>query len=711
MSAFDRLAPALSYQIVNQLGFRDLRPVQLESIDAVLDGKNCVVLAPTAGGKTEAAFFPVLSRMESEVLRPVSVLYLSPIRALLNNQEERVQRYAGLIARRAFKWHGDTSDSARKKFLRDPADIVLTTPESLEAMLMSKRVPAAQLFRGLQTVIIDEVHAFADDDRGAHLSALMERLTRCAGRDVQRIGLSATVGNPEEILRWLAGSSQRPGVVVNPGGARKQPDIALDYVGSPENAAKVIAALHPGKKRLIFVESRRLAEQLGKLVADEGVLTFVAHGSLAATERRDAEKAFQEGSNCAIVATSALELGIDVGDLDHVLQIDSPSSVASFLQRMGRTGRRAHTVPNCTFLATREDRLVQAAALIELYRSGYVESVAPGYAAQHILAHQVMSIAVASGGIPRGEIWPLLERASAFREVSAASREVMVDHMLQAGILADHSGRLWLGPEGEKRYGRANFRELYAVFDSPRMISIRFHTQEIGTVEARFLRALTADAETGPATFTLGGKAWQVVHLEWERGICAVRPAPEGRAARWMGGARWLSREMAQAVRRVYTNDTEDPAWSKRARTVLGTARAEHEFLQTSGTSLVPRKDTVEWWTCAGGAANVLLALTLEEQLGGRVTADNFKLTFRGDAGASDIRVREAMIALRDGGRPSAEDAARHFKPGPSARLSKFAPCLPEGVQQELGASEAFDVVGARAALGEECVVASSFSR
>ena len=143
--------------------------------------------------------------MDREDWKPVSTLYLSPIRALLNNQEIRIERYAGLIGRRVMKWHGDVEGGPRKRFLADPADILLTTPESLEAMMMSARVPTRELFSGLQVVVIDEVHAFAADDRGAHLSSVLERLASFAGRDVQRIGLSATVGNPDEILRWLGG--------------------------------------------------------------------------------------------------------------------------------------------------------------------------------------------------------------------------------------------------------------------------------------------------------------------------------------------------------------------------------------------------------------------------------------------------------------------------------------------------------------------------
>ena len=351
MDAFDRLSPALQYQIANTLKWPGLRPVQELSTHAILDGHNCVVLAPTAGGKTEASFFPILSRMDAEDWRPVSVLYLSPIRALLNNQVARVSCYAEMLGRRAFKWHGDTPQTQRKRFLRDPADVLLTTPESLEAMLMSAHVPARALFTGLQAVIIDEVHAFANDDRGAHLSAVLQRLSRFCARDLQRIGLSATVGNPEEILTWLNGDSQRTCSVVKPPLPPSSPDVRLDFVQSVENAAHVITRLYKGEKRLVFADSRRDVEQIGSYLVDHGVRAFVAHGSLSAAQRRESEQAFEQGSDCVIVATSALELGIDVGDLDRVLQIDSPPSVASFLQRMGRTGRRTGTTSNCLFLA------------------------------------------------------------------------------------------------------------------------------------------------------------------------------------------------------------------------------------------------------------------------------------------------------------------------------------------------------------------------
>ena len=701
-TAFDRLSGALQYQIVNTLGWRTLRDVQLRSIDALIDGNNAVILAPTAGGKTEASFFPMLSRMDSEHWRPVSLLYLSPIRALLNNQQTRVEKLAGLIGRRAFKWHGDTGQGARKRFIAEPADILLITPESLEAMLMSQRIPARELFAGLQAVIIDEVHAFADDDRGAHLAAILERLTRFCERDVQRVGLSATVGNPEEILRWIQGSSKREGVVVNPGGAKRTPELRLDHVGSLTNAATMIEKLHPGQKRLVFVDSRSKAEQLGHELTQRKVLTYVMHGSLSASQRRDAEHAFVQGSDCVIVATSAMELGIDIGDLDRVLQIDSPASVASFLQRMGRTGRR-EAAPNCTFLTIKDSSALHAAALLRLYRRSYVEAVRPSRRAFHILAHQLMAIAVQLGGVSRLDWYSWIDGATSFADIESTEREVLVDNMLAHEILADQAGKLWLGPKGERKYGTANFRELYAVFDVPRLINVRSGAEEIGTVDATFLANMLESKRDGKSegAFTLGGKAWEIISVEWERGLCSVRPAAEGKAPRWSGGGSFLSYELCQAMREVLVDDEVDPAWSKRMSDVIEAQRAEFAFLRDGEAApLMRNAGDFEWFTYAGGAANLLLARVLEGELGERVTSDNIKLKFRDGAASSRAAIDSAVRKLRDEGRPSDEEAMAHADAAVRMRFSKFDPCLTE--QQLLGLlrERLVDAEGARRVVG-----------
>jgi ATP-dependent Lhr-like helicase len=235
LTAAEQLHPALLHHVVNTRGWLDLRPLQEQAVDPVMRGTDALLLAPTAGGKTEAAVFPLLSAMALEGWTGLSVLYVCPLRALLNNLEPRLESYAGWLGRRVARWHGDVTDSRRAAILRDPPDLLLTTPESLEAMLIGSRVSQQTFFADLRAVVVDEVHAFAGDDRGWHLLAVLERLAAVAGRPLQRIGLSATVGNPGELLRWLQGSAagSGPAVVVAPA-ADGSPtvDAGLDYVGS-----------------------------------------------------------------------------------------------------------------------------------------------------------------------------------------------------------------------------------------------------------------------------------------------------------------------------------------------------------------------------------------------------------------------------------------------------------------------------------------------
>jgi len=208
VSAFARFPPRLQEAIVARLGWTSLRPVQELAGEAILDGKNAVILAPTAGGKTEASMFPALAGLVEREPAGVGVIYIAPIKALLNNQDERLETYAEMVGLRRFVWHGDISDSDKRKFVKEPSEILMTTPESLEVMLVSPRSKAARLFADLRLVVIDEVHALAGTDRGAHLMSVIERLVPLSRNDVQRVGLSATVGNPEQILDWLKGSRQ-----------------------------------------------------------------------------------------------------------------------------------------------------------------------------------------------------------------------------------------------------------------------------------------------------------------------------------------------------------------------------------------------------------------------------------------------------------------------------------------------------------------------
>jgi len=691
MDAFDRLTPALQYQIVNGLGWKSLRPVQERAIEAVLAGENAVILAPTAGGKTEAALFPLLSLMDAEDRRPVSVLYIAPLRALLNNQEPRLHELAGLVGRRAFKWHGDVGQSGRRRFADDLADVLAITPESLEALLLSSSMPARRILANIQAVVVDEVHGFAAGDRGGHLMAVLERVARICGRDIQRIGLSATVGNPAEICAWMSGSSSRNQSVVDPGGVGADPELSLDYVGTLENAAIVIERLHPGRKRLVFADSRRRVEELGHLLAQRGVETHVTHSSLSASERQAAERAFEQGNSCVIVATSALELGIDVGDLDHVLQIDAPAVVSSFLQRMGRTGRRPGSVPNCTFLCTSDDSLLQAAALLQLHDRGFVEPVSPARRGAHLLAHQLMALTLQHSGIAAGEWWSFVAGAAPFTGLDESDRAELVETMLGRDILCQVDGRLVLGDRGQKLYGGKNFLDLYVVFSTPSALRVMWGPQEIGTIDVYFAHI----KEPEELSFVLGGKPWRAIGIDWRRATCHVEPSKEAGLPMWMGAPRLLSAELCQAMKMILVQTEVDPRWSRRATEQLDGLRQENTFLHGDPLPITEAPGELRWWTYAGGKANNTLAPLLQLRLGGKVTANNIALAFSGQAARSQTALRQALRELREEDALRADNVRRFAAGLARGRISKFQPCLSERLELELLAETLMDVEGA----------------
>lgn len=540
---FDTLHPALQYHVVNSLGWTSLRPTQIEAIGPIQDGLHCLLLAPTAGGKTEAAIIPVLSRMLRENWSGVSVLYVCPIKALLNNLAQRLEHYAGLVGRRVELWHGDVSQSRKQRALKDPPDIILTTPESIEGMLISTRVERDIWFGSLRAVIVDELHAFAVDDRGWHLRAILSRLADYTVRPPQRIGLSATVSNPEQLLAWLAPEGERR--VVGSAGVSTDADVTLDHVGSLENAAIVISRLHRGKKRLVFCDSRSYTEQLGNLLRGYGVRTFVSHASLSAAERRQAETAFAEEKDCVIVATSTLELGIDVGDLDVVIQIDAPSTVSSFLQRMGRTGRRAGARRNCLFLATTFQGFLLSLGVLQKWQEAWVEAALPSPEPWGVVAQQALAMVLEQGLVPRHALLQRLQRA--FPECEQSDIALLVDAALDKGYLSmAEADLLQVGPTTEREYGRGHYRDLLATFSGSPLLTARFAGADVGYVDPSAL-----SGEDAPMSILLAGRSWKVVDIDWGRRVVTLEPGTGEGTARWSGTGRVLGAEVCGAIRTV----------------------------------------------------------------------------------------------------------------------------------------------------------------
>jgi ATP-dependent helicase Lhr and Lhr-like helicase len=628
------LHPTLAYHVVNTLGWTTLRPLQRDALAPVMRGDDALLLAPTAGGKTEAAAFPILTRMAAEGWTGLSVIYLCPLKALLNNLLPRLEVYGAWAGRRVALWHGDTPASQRQSMLIDPPDLLLTTPESLESMLVSTSVDHRRMFADVRAVIVDEVHAFGAGDRGWHLIAVLERLSRIAGRPLQRIGLSATVGNPAELLTWLQGSAagQGAGVVVAPEAKTvttatlpaADADIQLDYVGSVSNAAKVIAALYRGEKRLVFCDSKRLVEELGAQLRELGVTTHLIHASLSLDERRRSELAFAEGRDCVIISTSALELGVDIGDLDRVIQINSPLTVAAFLQRLGRSGRRPETRRNCLFLALHEDDLLLAAGLLLAWSRGFVEPVAAPPSPRHITAQQLLALCLQEGQV--GErTWPEWLPVPAL----TADAQQITAYLLEQGFLDADGGMLFIGPEAERRFGHRHFMGLMAVFTAPPEFTVLHGRDEIGRVDP----SLLADRVEGPRLLLLGGRSWRVSWTDWKRRRCFVEPAGGGGRARWLSaGVGGLSFEIARSMRDVVLGAEPPVSLTQRAAGVLAGLRSDAiGRVYANGLVISRTDDDLRWWTWAGYRVNATLKATLGNIADETQRVDDLSIRLRPD--------------------------------------------------------------------------------
>lgn len=653
VTGFDALAASVQHHIVNALGWPGLRPLQEEAVAPLVAGEDAILLAPTAGGKTEAATFPLLTRMSTEDWRGTSVLYVCPLRALLNNLQPRLSSYAQWLGRTAEVRHGDTTAGQRKRLQAEPPDILLTTPESLEAMLVSTVTSPQVMFANLRAIVVDEVHAFAGDDRGWHLQGVLSRLEAIAGRPLQRIGLSATVGNPHELLRWLRGPGRDGrGTVIDPGGIGKESEVRLDWVGTLDNAAEVISRLHRGEKRLVFADSRRTVESLTLSLRDRKVETFASHSSLSVDERRRSEQAFAEAQDTVIVATSTLELGIDVGDLDRCLQIGAPRTVASMLQRLGRTGRRADTARNMLFLGTTEEEFLRACGLLLLWSEGYVEPIQPPPMPYHVIAQQILGLTLQRRALTREDIHHDL---AAFAPLTGTEGEAIIDHMLEQQFLVSDGELLFAGPAAESRYGGMHFRDVMAVFTAAPQFTVLHGRAEIGLIDPMVLRG----PHDGSLTITLAGKGWRITSIDWSRQRAQVEPSTVGGKVRWSGVPQPISAALTSAIRRSLQGvDPEGVELTRRAQEKLAELRAEFTpFVGVKESDVLAPHDRgrARWWTWAGGRENArtLAALTrvAPELLGEAPTWDNYAITLSEEATMPALRVAlaEALERVTEG--------------------------------------------------------------
>lgn len=491
--------------------------------------------------------------------------------------------------------------------------------------MIGSRRDHRRLLGGIRCVVIDELHAFAGDDRGWHVLALLERIRALSGSEMQRIGLSATVGHPASLLEWMAGHCKGERRLVSISAPPAGIDLIIDFVGCLDNAATVISQLHRGEKRLVFCDSRSRVEDLAQGLRTRGVDTFVSHAALAADTRRQAEQAFSERQNCVIVATSTLELGLDVGDLDRVIQIDAPQTVASFLQRLGRTGRREGVKRNTLFLATTDVALLECAALASLFQAGYVEPVVAPADPYHIMVQQLLaSILQSNNELGERDFAAVFLRVPEFARLLVRDWKDVLEHLAHEGWIVRDGGQLSLGPRGDARFRGRGLADLCVSFESPRSVSVFLGNKHLGGVDPLSL----VSSSDAPKVISLGGRAWRVAQIEWSQQRVYVEPS-EGRGrTRWIGNSRGVSSPVAHEVMRVVGEPAKVKDYlTRRADGRLNALSGDLQW--TLGGEPIKSSDgDWIWWTFAGFRENQLLAAKIESIGGRRRALDGYSIRF-----------------------------------------------------------------------------------
>ena len=687
-----RLHPGL-LQLIRSKGWKGLQPVQRAAMPVILDGHDAVIQAPTAGGKTEAVLFPSLTRVAAEPRGRgvgVRILYLAPLRALLNDLERRAKEYAEACGLHSFKWHGDVDSKSKVAELRDPPELLLTTPESLEATLLL-RPERSTFLASIRIVIIDEAHNFAAGDRGGHLVSLLERLGRYTETRAQRIALTATIGNPEELSRWLVGGGKEARSV-SVGGERPAQDWKLLFFDGENADLDEMSHLHaslPGKRSLVFVRSRKRAEEIAKSIGnlDEGASRRLKvrthHGSVSRYFREEAERmiriASEDGLD-AILSTATLELGIDLGELDRVFQLGSITSPSALLQRVGRTGRRPGRPQILRCLLTDSKELPVVVATVDLSLERSAESLRFPSRAFHLLAHQLLCLTVENSGIDPKAAWALLEKADCFRGIRKSEVGALIKAMVEKEYLRLVDGLIVAGDKTEKELLQQNCRRLFAVFESLPLYDVQHQRQQVGTLDAGFAATLTV-----PFLFVLAGHLWSADRIDHDKRTIEASPARAGLAPKWesFGGPDVPFETAQKAGETLHGPWFERPYLNESARRALEEERRQVAHLNwRRGKVLMTATGTgrLTLTTYAGDRINRALQQLLRFQcLNAKMSYREVVVTAEEKAGELRGKVEGALDLARTGS--LADPSALEKELGATLRLWRFSPfagCLPE---------------------------------
>jgi len=623
--------------LVDRLRWRNLREVQVEAYDPITARRHVLICAPTASGKTEAAFIPLFNRILKHQAAPLFCLYLSPLRALLDDCQERLRRWQEPLGIDIAVRHGEKRTSL-VGLCQHPPHVLMTTPESLEVILVYRTTDQKQnLLENLQAIVVDEVHNFVSTHRGAQLSNLLTRLRRYVRmKRPQVIGLSASLGDPEGVMRWLAGDEHGE-ILIVPG--RRDMRYSVCFAGDREDDQIATQTLLQADKSLVFVPSRATAEKLANRLKSQrryGLkLVLVHHSSLDGQIKQQYQDEFRLCQRAVMVATSTLELGIDIGDLDLVVHHHPPQSADSFLQRSGRAGRRTKPA-NVLVIAHTTAELLVSAAQISLALRGQVEPQQPLRWSYDLLLQQLLCLILEYQTVPRKRAWrDVLGRSTAFQAMTEDDYLRLVDEWAKQEIIdIGARGQVSLGKLAELEFGSRNYMGILSSIPFARefaVVSFR-DMRNIGTVDVRFAMTLEPGDE-----FLLAGEPWRVEHVRPEEARILVSAGSAEHPPRWSSGIGGLSYLVARQCWELITDglstqvqEALSPAAAQRIR-VLGDLASRIGLAR----DVVPTAFDAEnnrWWflTFAGHAVNAL-----------------FRDMARRIIGAYDVRMTGFLLSLK----------------------------------------------------------------
>ncbi|WP_018750782.1 DEAD/DEAH box helicase [Paenibacillus sanguinis] len=722
---FSRLAPFIQEYIYRKQ-WDTLREAQLESARVLFDTPHHLLIASgTASGKTEAAFFPALTELHDRPSSSVGILYIGPLKALINDQFERINELLREGEVPVWHWHGDVAQAEKTKLMQRPCGVLQITPESLEGLLMNRPNAIPALFQDLRYIMIDEVHAFMGADRGIQVISQLNRLERMASCTPRRIGLSATLSDYDTAARWLGAGTPQPVEVVAPAGGRRL-KLSVEHFSFPdarnEQEAEHLELAKQNfynyiydhthlKKALIFTNSRSDAElttlEMRRIAAkrEERDVFHIHHGSISAMLREEAEAALRSGSGPAVTAaTVTLELGIDLGELERVIQLGAPYSCSSFVQRLGRSGRREDQASEMMFLCAEEEdeeaqlparmpwMLLRAIAVIELYiRERWVEPIALRHKPVGVLYHQTMSMLKSIGEAEPAELARAVLTLPAFRGIEPEEYKGLLQYLLKTNhIEQTEEGTLMIGLGGEKVVN--NFR-FYAVFKDDEEHVVYNGSEEIGTI--------TTVPPPGYC-FSLAGKLWKVEEVDSRHKAVYVKASRGKVDTLWVGAGGDVHTRVMQKMRQVLEEHTLYPYLAPGAANRLERARRLARESGLLRSPVIPAGgDSLFVLPWAGSkpfrTLERLLKHNLKEQVGLRqvVPMEPYYMVIAGKAGADELlnSIRSELAAA-----PSPEAL---LDPDEAPYLGKYDEFVPPELVRRAFATDGLDVTGLSEALSK----------